>query len=450
MNFKKEVYIQRRQELVAAIAKEFPQKTGVVLLIGRFEQDRHVFHQESTFSYFTGVEEPGAIALLHLDGSAVLYIPATQVNRAHWMEGSLTTEQKHADQYGFAKIEYLGQPQAGYHASPLAPEAAYENILSQLRNEQAIFTCSPVSVHQYIEQKFTLERLKNFSPDTFSQLVDISHLVAKMRRKKSLEELELMYHAVEVTMIAQEAAARAIGDGVEEAHVQASLEYMFTEHGARPAFPSIVGSGKQSTILHYNQNNQTMRTGDLVVVDIGAELNYYCADLTRTYPVSGKFTARQKEIYTAVLETQEYIASVAKPGMWINNKEKPEQSLQHLAVAFLEKRGFAKYFMHGIGHFLGMDVHDVGNSAEALQEGDVITIEPGVYIAEERIGVRIEDNYWVVKDGVECLSGELPKSIEEVEKMAQTTLHDIPEEESQADIEIDEDLFGDDEDLEIQ
>jgi Xaa-Pro aminopeptidase len=284
MNFKNEIYKKRRQDLVSAIKKEFPQKNGIVLVVGRFEQERHCFRQDSTFYYLTGVEEPGSALIIDLDAAATLFIPATTVNRAQWLEGSLTTDQKLADQYGFTKIEHLGQAQPGYTASPLAPVSAYENMLQQLASAGIIFTCIPGSVHQYIEQKFILERLKGFSPKAFSDLVDISALVARMRRKKSLEEIELIYKAVEVTVMAQEAAACSVGDGVAESQVQAGIEYVFIENGGRPAFPSIVGSGKQSTVLHYCRNNQIMRNGDVVVVDIGVELDYYCADLTRTYP----------------------------------------------------------------------------------------------------------------------------------------------------------------------
>jgi len=201
-----------------------------------------------------------------------------------------------------------------------------------------------------------------------------------------------------------------------ESEVQASIEYIFTSSGARAAFPSIVGSGKNSTTLHYTTNGRQMSNGDLVVVDIGAESDYYCADLTRTYPVSGRFTKRQKEIYNLVLETQNYIAEIAKPGYWLNNKDKPEKSLHHLAKKFLEKRGYGQYFTHGIGHYLGLDVHDVGDYMRPLRDGDVFTIEPGIYIAEENLGVRIEDDYWIVKDSAICLSEALPKSIEDIEK----------------------------------
>ena len=169
-------------------------------------------------------------------------------------------------------------------------------------------------------------------------------------------------------------------------------------------------------------NNQKLVAGDLVVVDIGAEVDYYCADITRTYPVSGTFSKRQRDVYTIVLATQEYIASIAKPGMWLNNKEKPEQSLQHCAQKFLEKHNYHTYFPHGIGHFLGMDVHDVGDVHEPLQEGDVITIEPGIYLQKEQLGIRIEDDYWIVKDGVICLSDALPKEAHAIEEMAQSSM----------------------------
>ncbi|MDZ4099608.1 MAG: M24 family metallopeptidase, partial [Methylophilaceae bacterium] len=178
---------------------------------------------------------------------------------------------------------------------------------------------------------------------------------------------------------------------------------------------SVVGSGEQSTVLHYATNAEKMHTGDLVVVDIGAALDGYCADLTRTYPVSGKFSKRQKEVYEVVLAAQEYIADIAKPGYWLNNPEQPEKSLNHLAQKFIAQKGYGDYVVHGIGHYLGLDVHDVGDYTQPLKEGMVFTIEPGIYIPKERIGIRIEDNYWVVKDGVVCLSEQLPKKPEDIE-----------------------------------
>jgi Xaa-Pro aminopeptidase len=238
-----------------------------------------------------------------------------------------------------------------------------------------------------------------------------------MRRIKSMHEIELLYKAIDITISAHYAGAQEIKKGIIEYELQAMIEYMFTMRGGERAFPSIVATGHNGTVLHYHSNNAILSQQDLVVVDIGAEYNHYCADLTRTYPVSGKFSSRQQEIYMTVLETQEYIAQNAKPGYWLSCKEYPEKSLHHLAVKFLAEKGYDKYFMHGIGHFLGLDVHDVGNYQEPLQPGDVITIEPGIYISEESLGVRIEDNYWIVDDGAVCLSEELPKYPEDIEEM---------------------------------
>ncbi|QQR63393.1 M24 family metallopeptidase [bacterium] len=204
--------------------------------------------------------------------------------------------------------------------------------------------------------------------------------------------------------------------GIGEAEVHGNIAYVMYGSNATEAFASIVGSGFNSTVLHYHKNNDQLKTGELVVVDIGAEKDMYCADLTRTYPVSGRFSARQKVVYELVLETQEYIASIAKPGMYLKNNSHHDQSLHHLAKAFLAKAGYEQYFPHGIGHYLGLDVHDVGSYQEPLQEGDVFTIEPGIYIPEEALGVRIEDDYWLTPKGAVCLSEGLPKTVAEVQQ----------------------------------
>ena len=152
-------------------------------------------------------------------------------------------------------------------------------------------------------------------------------------------------------------------------------------------------------------------------------------------------------MYEIVLATQEHIAELVKPGLWLRNNDMPDKSVHHLAVKFLAARGYDKYFPHGIGHFLGLDVHDVGDSAIALQEGDVITIEPGIYIPQEGIGIRIEDDYWVTKDGVICLSDNLPKEVADIESVMQRALSGIADEEDDlTDEDEDDEDYDDDED----
>ena len=244
-----------------------------------------------------------------------------------------------------------------------------------------------------------------------------------LRRDKSEEEMSLIADAVQITVMAHEIAAQMISAGLTEYEIQAAIDSVFLQMGGMgPAFASIVAAGRNSTVLHYKDNMGDMRDGDLVVVDIGAEYNYYCADLTRTYPVSKMFTPRQLDIYNAVLETQEYVASIAEPGMYIRNAREPERSLQHHAINHLKQYKLDQYFPHAIGHFLGMDVHDVGDYNEPLKIGDVFALEPGVYIRSEGIGIRIEDNYAMVEDGCVCLSDELPKDPDAIEDMMNSSI----------------------------
>lgn len=426
------LFKKRRTELATAVKEQNPGKSGMIVIFAGFEMGRTAFAQESSFYYLTGLHEPGLVLTIDLQGNAQLYIPNCDKERAKWMVAPVELTQKNAANLGFTTIGYLGKECVGYQFHPFFPPQEYDLLIAQLQKTMqaggAIFTLSPQTPYGYVEQRLLLERLKQLVPNLGNHIHDISPAVAAMRRIKDRGEIEAMYKAAEITMLAQEAAAQAIGDGMQECEVQASLEYMFTGSCARAAFPSIVGSGKNSTILHYHENSGTMRNGDLVVVDIGAQYSSYCADLTRTYPVSGTFTKRQRQVYNIVLETQEYIATLAKPGMWLSHKEHPDKSLNHLARAFLQKKGYGDYFPHGIGHFLGLDVHDVGDLTVPLQEGDVITIEPGIYIPQEQIGIRIEDNYWIVRDGVVCLSEDLPKKADDIEKMVQQNFQETEDE----------------------
>jgi Xaa-Pro aminopeptidase len=425
---------ERRQKLIDRLKDEHVTDHGAVILFGGLEHDHLRFRQESSFYYFTGIEEPGSVLWIDFSGHTTLFIPNHGDERAKWLLTSLSTTEKSAEESGVEAVEYLGQKCAGYTFHPFFKAEEHENLLKRIQQaiekKQMLFTLNPKGANGYVEQRFILERLNSFFPTFVKNCIDISADVARLRRKKSQYEIEQLFKAVEITNLAHEAAAQAIEPGKMEYEVQAAIEYIFTQAGARrPAFPSIIGSGKHATVLHYNQNNGRLHNNDLVVVDIGAEYNYYCADISRTYPVSGKFSSRQKEVYEKVLDAQEYVAALAQPGYWIFNKTQPDKSLHHLAVDYLKEHGYDNYFLHGIGHFLGLDVHDVGDRNEPLEEGDIITIEPGIYIPKERIGVRIEDNYWIVKDGAVCLSEHLPKMPDEIEEMVSLDWASQPQDE---------------------
>jgi len=382
--------------------------------------------------------------VIDLSGKSTLYIPNCFEKRAQWLVLPEALIKRDAKVLRVDAVELLGDECAGYELNPYFSEHEYAHMIARIKDVVArggsLCTTAPDNGYEHLSTRFILGHLHKFIPELHKSIVDVSEFVAAARRRKDVSEIERVYRAIEITELAHESAIQMIKNGALESEVQASLEYMMIASHARPAFPSIVASGKNGTVLHYHQNSGMLKNGDLLLVDIGAEFNNYCADLTRTYPVSGSFTKRQKELYEIVLATQTYIASLAKPGIWLKNKDKVDQSLHHLAVKFLAKHGYDTYFPHGIGHFLGLDVHDVGDYRIPLQEGDVITIEPGIYIPEEGIGIRIEDNYWITKDGAVCLSENLPKEVEDIEGIVQQALSD---EDNDSD---EEDEWEDDED----
>lgn len=446
------LFTLRRKDLVQAIQEQYKTTRGMIVLFAGFESDKNRFRQESTFYYLTGIQEPGVVVTIDMQGKTILYVPNYGTSRSQWVASDISHDNPAA--HGLDAIKVLGEQCPGYQFNPLCPQKTYNNILTALKDalgdQGNLFVLLP-SDNAYVEQQCILGRFLTWLPELQKNVIDISPFIATLRRRKDMREIEMLYKAIEITQLAQEAAAQAIEPDTTESEVQASLEYIMTASGARPAFPSIVASGKNATVLHYMLNSATIQPGDLVVVDIGAEYGYYCADLTRTYPASGTFTKRQRELYDIVLETQEHVAEHARPGMWLSNKEHPDQSLHHLALKFLAKKGYDKYFVHNIGHFLGIDVHDVGDTKKPLQEGDVITIEPGIYIPEEGIGIRIEDNYWIVKDGVVCLSDSLPKKAEDIEDLVQQNWQEKEEELAEDEEETEEEyLFEEEDEIDTQ
>lgn len=430
------MYAARRQALVTAFKAAHPDvKQAHIVFISGWHQGIFPFVADSTHWYYTGLREPGTVLVLDLDGKATLYIPGFEMNRADWLTSEITATPECARVLGVDVIVSLGEPQQGYEPILHASHKHYAQLLEFLeRGARAGVPVYTLLQAGYLQYQAFWQHMRLLSQSFSVQLHDVplrdvSGLVARQRSIKSEYELEQLYKAVEITMMAQDAAARAMQDRITERDLKAGIEYVFAQDGAVSAFPSIVASGASSTVLHYNDGARAMRDGDVVVVDIGARYNYYCADITRTYPVSGRFSARQRELYQMVHEVHEYVASLAKPGIFLRNAAAPTQSLHHLAVAYFEKKGMAKYFMHGIGHYLGIDVHDVGDYTQPLQEGQVFTIEPGLYLKQEAIGIRIEDDYVITRTGARCLSAELPSDLQGVQAMACQTLDDEDEDE---------------------
>lgn len=417
-----DIFKKRRQQTIKNIRKQIcDPKKSVLLICSGFENHRYNFRQESSFFYLTGISEPASILCCYFDGPEVLYIPFYSQNRDQWVHSQISVSSSPQD-FSLDKIRYQGTQISGYSCPPLFTVERYVDLVSDLKaylgDEGVIYTLMNDSGWFYFHQMQFVSKLNGWLESQHVKIEDISDIIDALRRSKDSSELDLISKAVDVTIYAQHQAAGSIKPGKFEYQIQALIDLAFKDYAnCSSAFPSIVASGKNSTVLHSFDSTRELKNGDLVVVDIGAEYGMYASDITRTYPVSGKFTERQKEVYNIVLDTQLYVQSLAKPGMYLNNREKPDISLHHIAVNFLEKHGYGKYFVHGIGHFMGLDVHDVGSYDKPLQPGDVFTIEPGIYIPEENLGIRIEDDFVITEKCCTCLSEELVKQASDIENM---------------------------------
>lgn len=416
--------LQRRKKLVELIGQHYPDKKGTVFLFAPIEHDHAVFLQESSFYYFTEISEPATVISFGYHDHTTLYQPNFGDLRSKWVHAVDTINDHTKILYGIDELKFNGTQLSSYVMDPYFSAADYQQVIQDLiqtiAQGKVIFTLYPHHTRAYAQLKFIIDRLSLFIPNLMEHVVDVSHLVAKLRRKKDISEIEKMYQAIAITDAAFQAAAHVVKPDCREAEIQAAMEYIFTENHANKAYPSIVAGGKRAAVLHYHANNEIVLEGEMVLIDAGAMHQHYCADITRVFPTNGTFNNRQKELYQIVLDTQAHVVEHIRPGVWLSNAQEPSKSLQHIAHEYLKKYGYDKYFIHGIGHYLGLDVHDVGSRQEPLAEGDVITIEPGIYIPEEGIGIRIEDNYWILSEAEPvCMSEEIPKDIESIEQMVQ-------------------------------
>lgn len=242
-----------------------------------------------------------------------------------------------------------------------------------------------------------------------ASIEDQSQLLTTHRMVKSPAEIKHIRSAIKATAEGIDRVLRAAKPGINERDLHNILLSGFTDNGAKVvAFDPIVGSGIRSTILHYKENDQLTTDGDLMVLDCGAEINGYASDITRTIPINGKFTKRQKHVYEVVLKAQKASIAAVKPGATM-------VQVDAAARKVIKDAGFGDYFLHGIGHHMGLETHDPGIQTAKLKPGMVVTIEPGIYIQDEAIGIRIEDDILVTKDGRQNMSSAIPKSVSEIE-----------------------------------
>jgi Xaa-Pro aminopeptidase len=256
-------------------------------------------------------------------------------------------------------------------------------------------------------------------------------IMKEMRGIKTAEEVEVMQHAIDITDNTFRRLLKFIKPGVMEYEIEAEIVHSFlSQRATGEAYGSILASGDRARTLHYVSNNAECKDGELILMDFGAEYGCYCADLTRTVPVNGKFTRRQKTVYNACLHLHDYAKSLLKPGITIvdyTDKVGEEATQQFLKIGLLKKsdvknedpenRAYRKYLYHGISHHLGIDVHDLGTRTEPIKAGMLFTVEPGIYIEEEQMGIRIENNLWITKNGHKDLMKNIPITVEEIEAL---------------------------------
>jgi Xaa-Pro aminopeptidase len=385
-------YRERRAELRKSL-------DGVMLLFGAEDPaDLHTtFFQESNFLYLSGWREPGAIMML-TPQTEILFLPPRD---------------RRMELYTGPKLD---------PADPDAPkQTGFERVLPKSAIESTFLKMLETSPRVYtVPGDVSGQKLRSLV--VFHDEADAAQAIARLRMVKSPAEIELITKATDATVAAHLAGWKKTRPGVWEYEIAAVMTNSYLERGCeRNAYSPIVGSGPNSVILHYAANHRRLDAGETVVADVGAECSDYATDVTRTVPAGGKFTPRQKELYEIVLGAQKAAIAAIKPGMRLR-ADGP--SLHQIAYDYINSHGkdlhgqpLGKYFVHGLGHYVGLDVHDPGDPAAPLKAGTIITIEPGIYIPEENIGIRIEDIVLVTADGAKVLSAALPREITDIEKL---------------------------------
>jgi Xaa-Pro aminopeptidase len=395
---------------------------GVVVLFAATESEGpnalYGFRQDNNFFYLTGWAEPGAAVLIapvtDAKGSApartyteILFLPSRSRTQERWTGPKLGADDpKAAAITGFDKVASLDQ----------MPE-----LLRQILPQGWATIYSAVAeAPETTPSTAGLEWLKRSNAFAGS-VVNVDGKIAELRKHKDTGEIERIRHATEASIAGHRAAMKAMHPGLWEYQISALMQYKFQDGGCeRPAYAPIVGSGFYSTVLHYSDDSHQIHDGDVVVMDVAGEYAMYASDITRTLPANGHYTPRQREIYNVVLGAQQAAAAAVVAGKSMLTGHGPD-SLYQVAYDYINTHGkdlhgepLGKYFIHGLGHRVGLEVHDVG--AGPLDKGDVFTLEPGIYIPEEKIGVRIEDILMLDENGkLVNLTADLPHTAEDVE-----------------------------------
>ncbi|MDO8464949.1 MAG: Xaa-Pro aminopeptidase [Gallionella sp.] len=435
MTFDPSIYVQRRTRLMDKMQR------GIAIIstapeVARNGDTHYGYRYDSNFYYLSGFTEPEAVLVLvsgqdiNNQTQSILFCREKNLEREVW-DGFRVGPDTAKEQFGFDATypisqlneklaEFMGnQPVLFY---PIGHDAAWDRRILKLRGEVQAKARSGIRAPNEIH--------------------DVRALLNEMRLFKDEHELAIMRRAAEISTQAHRRAMQFTHSGQFEYQIEAELLHEFCRQGARhPAYPSIVAGGSNACVLHYVGNNTKLKDGDLLLIDAGCELDGYASDITRTFPVNGRFSAAQKDVYEIVLAAQAVAIAVARPG---NTWDAPhDAALRVLAQGFidlklcqgsvdavLESESYKRFYMHRTGHWLGMDVHDVGDykigdNWRVLQPGMVLTVEPGCYIrpaddvpqALWNIGIRIEDDVAITAQGNEVLTSAAPKTVAEIEEL---------------------------------
>ena len=399
----------------------------------RSNDTHYRFRQDSDFFYLTGFEEPDAVAVIKPGETHpyVLFVRPRDPEREIW-------DGRRAGVEG-AKSEF--------GAGEAFPVDEFDGKLSEVLNGAEVLYYR-LGVNSELDDKIIREiarmRALNRKPIHPPQtIIDPATIVHELRVVKSPQELEIMQQAADIAAEAHCEAMKAVRPGMREYEIEALIEQVFRRHGSSgPAYTSIVGAGANATVLHYINNDGELRDGELLLLDAGAEYKGYASDITRTFPINGRYSPAQREIYDLVLKAQMSCVEMVRPG--VTHDQLKQHSIEVLTEGMVElgllqgnpeqlikDKKYEKFYMHGLGHMLGIDVHDVGRyyygtESRALEPGVVMTVEPGIYVAADSkdvpekylgIGVRIEDDVLCTSNGPKVLTTKVPKQAEEIEAL---------------------------------
>lgn len=404
------MFKERRDNL----ANQLPENSIAVLMSGSapysIGDEKYPFKVDRSFYYFTGIERENLVLMLVKQASKVreiLFIEHFDENMAKWVGGKI--QAKEASEISeINDIDYV------------------ENVESTIGMYLNHFPVSFTLCGDFYKQELTqnnetvnlFNRVKSFQPDV--KILNIRDKITELRACKDEKEISMMRRAIAVTKEGIETMMSYSHENIYENELEAYFDFVLKCNQCEHAFSSIVATGKNATVLHYGENNQYAKTNEMVLIDLGAAYKLYNADISRTFPVNGKFTDRQKQIYDIVLRCNKMIAEIAKPGLTtrdLNNEVIKFYEVELKNIGLLENgKTVRDYYWHGVSHMLGLETHDLNLPDFKLKPGCVITNEPGLYLEDEGIGVRIEDDLLITETGCEVLSKDIIKEIDEIEE----------------------------------